>query len=194
MHTLQYFVEYWRVCFFYAVFRREIIRYEEQITTVYSTNLANHIYTVKKRTEVIFIPYNLYIFLKRPKIFWHNRCIPPGLADIIVFCENREGIPMSSQIFDYDIEQFLCGFLSISMVISRARGPPLEYSLDSNHRILKEEAMNRKNLYNTLPEDQDIQNRFTAYVQAAMKNTRSTYYREKLTREERETVYDEVND
>jgi len=54
--------------------------------------------------------------------------------------------------------------------------------------------MNRKNLYNTLPEDQDIQNRFTAYVQAAMKNTRNTYYRKKLTREERETVYDEVND
>lgn len=54
--------------------------------------------------------------------------------------------------------------------------------------------MNRKDLYNTLPDDRDIQNRFTAYVQEAMKNTRSTYYTKKMTREERETVYDEADD
>ena len=83
-----------------------------------------HIYIVKKRTEVIFIPYNLYIILKRPKIFWHNHYIPPGSANIIVLSENREGIPMSSQIFEYDIGAFLCGFLSSNTVMYRARGPP----------------------------------------------------------------------
>lgn len=54
--------------------------------------------------------------------------------------------------------------------------------------------MNRKDLQTSLPEDCEIQNRFTAYVQEAMKNTRSTYYTKKMTREERETVYDEADD
>lgn len=54
--------------------------------------------------------------------------------------------------------------------------------------------MNRKDLNNSLSEDRELQNRFTAYVQEAMKNTRSTYYTKKMTREERETVYDEVDD
>jgi len=55
--------------------------------------------------------------------------------------------------------------------------------------------MNRKDLHNTLPnEDREIQNRFTAYVREAMANTRSTYYTKKMTREERETVYDEADD
>lgn len=54
--------------------------------------------------------------------------------------------------------------------------------------------MNRKDLHNTFPDDRDIQNRFTAYVQEAMTNTRSTYYTKKMTREERETVYDEADD
>ena len=54
--------------------------------------------------------------------------------------------------------------------------------------------MNRKDLHNTLPEDQEIQNRFTAYVQEAMTNTRSTYYTKKMKHEERETAYDEADD
>ena len=54
--------------------------------------------------------------------------------------------------------------------------------------------MNRKDLNNSLSEDREPQNRFTAYVQEAMKNTRSTYYTKKMTREERETVYDEADD
>lgn len=54
--------------------------------------------------------------------------------------------------------------------------------------------MNRKDLNNSLSEDRELQNRFTAYVQEAMKNTRSTYYTKKMTREERETVYDEADD
>lgn len=53
--------------------------------------------------------------------------------------------------------------------------------------------MNRKDLNNSLSEDRELQNRFTAYVQEAMKNTRSTYYTKKMTREERETVYDEAD-
>jgi len=59
----------------------------------------------------------------------------------------------------------------------------------------QEVTMNRKDLHNTLPnEDREIQNRFTAYVREAMANTRSTYYTKKMTREERETVYDEADD
>ena len=54
--------------------------------------------------------------------------------------------------------------------------------------------MNRKDLNNSLSEDRELQNRFTAYVQEAMKNTRSTYYTKKITREERETVYNEADD
>ncbi len=54
--------------------------------------------------------------------------------------------------------------------------------------------MNRKDLHNILPEDREIQNRFTAYVQEAMTNTRSTYYSKKMKHEERETVYDEADD
>ena len=54
--------------------------------------------------------------------------------------------------------------------------------------------MNRKDINNSLSEDRELQNRFTAYVQEAMKNTRSTYYTKKMTREERETVYDEADD
>ena len=54
--------------------------------------------------------------------------------------------------------------------------------------------MNRKDLQNKLPEDREIQNRFTAYVQEAMKNTRSTYYSKMMTRDERETVFDGTDD
>lgn len=54
--------------------------------------------------------------------------------------------------------------------------------------------MNRKDLNNSLSEDRELQNRFTAYVQEAMKNTRSTYYTKKMTLEEREIVYDEADD
>ncbi len=54
--------------------------------------------------------------------------------------------------------------------------------------------MNRKDLFNNLSEDREIQNRFTAYIQEAMKNTRSTYYTKEMNREERETVYDEADD
>ena len=53
--------------------------------------------------------------------------------------------------------------------------------------------MNRKDLHNTTLADRDIQNRFTGYVQKALKNTRSTYYSKKMIREERETVYDEAD-
>ena len=53
--------------------------------------------------------------------------------------------------------------------------------------------MNRKE-YQQLSEDRELQNRFTAYVQKAMKNTRSTYYRKKMALQERETVYDEADD
>ena len=53
--------------------------------------------------------------------------------------------------------------------------------------------MNRKE-YQQLSDDRELQNRFTAYVQKAMENTRSTYYRKKMTIQERETVYDEVDD
>ena len=53
--------------------------------------------------------------------------------------------------------------------------------------------MNRKE-YQQLSEDRELQNRFTAYVQKAMENTRSTYYRKKIVLQERETVYDEADD
>lgn len=53
--------------------------------------------------------------------------------------------------------------------------------------------MNRKECQ-YLSEDREIQNRFTAYVQKALGNTRSTYYRKKMIREEREIVYDEADD
>ena len=53
--------------------------------------------------------------------------------------------------------------------------------------------MNRKD-YQNLSEDREIQNRFTAYVQKAMENTRSTYYSKKMTLQEHETVYDEADD
>lgn len=53
--------------------------------------------------------------------------------------------------------------------------------------------MNRKDLHN-IPEDREIQNRFTAYVQEAMKNTRSTYYTKKMSREERETAFEVTDD
>ena len=53
--------------------------------------------------------------------------------------------------------------------------------------------MNKKE-YQNFSEDREIQNRFTAYVQEALKNTCSTYYTKKMTREERETVYDEADD
>ena len=43
-------------------------------------------------------------------------------------------------------------------------------------------------------DDRELQNRFTAYVQKAMENTRSTYYSKKMTLQEHETVYDEAND
>ena len=48
--------------------------------------------------------------------------------------------------------------------------------------------------YQQLSDDRELQNRFTAYVQKAMENTRSTYYRKKMAIQERETVYDEVDD
>ena len=53
--------------------------------------------------------------------------------------------------------------------------------------------MNKKE-YQNFSEDREIQNRFTADVQEALKNTCSTYYTKKMIREERETVYDEAND
>ena len=53
--------------------------------------------------------------------------------------------------------------------------------------------MNKKE-YQNFSEDREIQNRFTAYVQEALKNTCSTYYTKKITREERETIYDETDD
>jgi len=53
--------------------------------------------------------------------------------------------------------------------------------------------MNRKE-YQQLSEDRELQNRFTAYVQKAMENTRNTYYRKKMALQERETVYDEADD
>lgn len=53
--------------------------------------------------------------------------------------------------------------------------------------------MNKKDYIET-PDDREIQNRFTAYVQQAMINTRSTYYTKKMTREEHETVYEEADD
>ena len=53
--------------------------------------------------------------------------------------------------------------------------------------------MNRKD-YQNLSEDREIQNRFTAYVQKAMGNTRNTYYSKKMTLQEHETVYDEADD
>ena len=53
--------------------------------------------------------------------------------------------------------------------------------------------MNKKE-YQNFSVDRAIQNRFTAYVQEALKNTCSTYYTKKITREERETIYDETDD
>ena len=53
--------------------------------------------------------------------------------------------------------------------------------------------MNKKE-YQYFSVDREIQNRFTAYVQEALKNTCSTYYTKKITREERETIYDETDD
>ena len=53
--------------------------------------------------------------------------------------------------------------------------------------------MNKKNLHTDLFADREIQNRFTAYVQEAMKNTRSTDYTKKMIRETRETVFDETD-
>jgi len=54
--------------------------------------------------------------------------------------------------------------------------------------------MNRRAQNNNLPENREIQNRFTAYVQVAMRNTRSTYYSRKMAREARETVCDDTDD
>lgn len=51
--------------------------------------------------------------------------------------------------------------------------------------------MRQENFLEYVFADSDIQNRFTAYVQTALKNTRSTYYSKKKVREERETVFDE---
>lgn len=53
--------------------------------------------------------------------------------------------------------------------------------------------MNKKE-YQNFSVDREIQNRFTAYVQEALKNTCSTYYTKKITREERETIYNETDD
>lgn len=81
-------------------------------TTVYFIILVYYLYTYKMRTDVIKIPYDLYTVLKRPKIFWHNRYIPPGFV-VSAYNENREGIPMSSYAFKLDIGPFLCGFLML---------------------------------------------------------------------------------
>ena len=75
--------------------------------------IVYHIYTHKKRKDVIFIPYNLYVVLRKPKKFWHNHYIPPGWAENTLIMENREGIPMFSQQFESDIGPFLCGFLTL---------------------------------------------------------------------------------
>ena len=43
-------------------------------------------------------------------------------------------------------------------------------------------------------DDRELQNRFTAYVQKAMENTRSTYYKKKMVLHKREALYDEFDD
>jgi hypothetical protein len=94
--------------------------------TVNSTNIVYHIYKDKNRKEVIFIPYNLYEVLRKPKKFWHNHYIPPGWTENTLFMENREGIPMSSYKHEIDIGTFLCGFLVLWIKSNGARAPPLE--------------------------------------------------------------------
>lgn len=114
---------------FYVDLRREIIGNRQQETTVNFTNIVYHIYKDKNRKEVIFILYNLYEVLRKPKKFWHNHYIPPGWTENTLFMENREGIPMSPQLCVFDIGSFLCGFLPYKEVLHRARGPPLEIRL-----------------------------------------------------------------
>ena len=43
-------------------------------------------------------------------------------------------------------------------------------------------------------DDRELQNRFTAYVQKAMENTRNTYYKKKMMLHEHEALYDEFGD
>jgi len=43
-------------------------------------------------------------------------------------------------------------------------------------------------------DDRELQNRFTAYVQKAMENTRNTYYKKKIVLHEHEALYDEFGD
>ena len=43
-------------------------------------------------------------------------------------------------------------------------------------------------------DDRELQNRFTAYVQKAMENTRNTYYKKKMVLHEHEALYDEFGD
>ena len=107
---------------FYAILCLEIIGIRRQITTEIFNSVMYHIYRYKKRTDVINISSNLYIFLKKPKIFWHNRYIPPGYT-LIADIENRKGIPMSSCCFG-DTGAFLCGFLIVWIKSYGARGPP----------------------------------------------------------------------
>ena len=121
-HILRLSVRWWRICFFYAILCLEIIGIRRQITTEIFNSVMYHIYRYKKRTDVINISSYLYIFLKKPKIFWRNRYIPPGYT-LIADIENRKGIPMSSCCIG-DTGTFLCGFLIVWIKSYGARGPP----------------------------------------------------------------------
>ena len=54
--------------------------------------------------------------------------------------------------------------------------------------------MRQDNFFECVFADSDVKNRFTAYIQAALRNTRSTYYSKKKVREERETMLDETSE
>ena len=123
-HILRLSVRWWRICFFYAILCLEIIGIRHQITTEIFNSVMYHIYRYKKRTDVINISSYLYIFLKKPKIFWRKKYIPPGTnTHTTYFIENRKGIPMSSCCIG-DTGTFLCGFLIVWIKSYGARGPP----------------------------------------------------------------------
>ena len=72
---------------------------------------------------MINITYNHGNIIKKPKIYWHKKYIPPGTnTHTTYFIENREGIPMSSCL--EDIGEFLCGFLTVWLKEHGARAPP----------------------------------------------------------------------
>ena len=99
----------------------------QQNTTGYFRVVVYYISIDEIRKEAIFIPYNLYIFLKNLKIFRRINYVPPEGNQSTFLRDNREGISMSTHTNEYDIEVFLCGFLAFMAKPNRARAPPRDF-------------------------------------------------------------------